>query len=443
MFGNQSLINYQYNYQRSVSQTLPQNHPNLLGNSTTYTASTNNSSQNIPQNITFFLRFSDGQSFQITANRLNSFESVLNKFMKEKFKESFNFSIKCALCNTKKIDFKKSLKDNNITQNSHVLCLLDIKDNLDSNLNNSNIDGIGFKYYGFVSKEGKNQQGVHTINQDLTLVYLNVGTIKGFNLFGVLDGNGPKGDRISEFCREYFFTKMNEYAYQCKQENIDDPDTIYNKLKSTNFQFIKDCFTNADIEMTKYSLDYNLSGTTCNLVIQLKLHLICANVGDSRSIIIYDNDTKTNQGIAVFSNDHLPNSPNEMARIINSGGIVDQCQNNFGQKVGRYRVFKPGQNSTGLAISRSLGAFMFKQCGVINQPEIKEFKVNHNTKYLLICSDGIWRYLKNEEVRNLGNKYYPQKDVKSFCINLVQKAMQAWQFNNTYRDDITIVCIFF
>ena len=74
------------------------------------------------------------------------------------------------------------------------------------------------------------------------------------------------------------------------------------KLKSTNFQFIKDCFINVDLDMTNQNkFEYKFSGTTCNLIIQLKRHLICANVGNSRSIIIYDDGSNTNQKISVLS----------------------------------------------------------------------------------------------------------------------------------------------
>ena len=114
-------------------------------------------------------------------------------------------------------------------------------------------------------------------------------------MLGVLDGHGSQGHLVSQFCHDYFIKKMEEFAHQCKLENISTPEEIYDKLAKSNFKFILDCFKNADIEMTKQNLfDYNYNETTCNLVIQLNKYLICANVGDSRAILIYDNDAKTN-----------------------------------------------------------------------------------------------------------------------------------------------------
>ena len=190
--------------------------------------------------------------------------------------------------------------------------------------------------------------------------------------------------------------------------------------------------------------DFNYNGTTCNLVIQLNKYLICANVGDSRAILIYDDDTNTNQGIYVFSEDHMPESPQEYQRIINSGGMVDKYTDQYGNKVGPFRVYKLGDNTTyiGLGVSRALGDMATKNYGVTSEPQIKQYKINHNTKFMTICSDGVWKYLSNEDVRNLGNVYYKNKDIKSFCKNLMVDACKKWT-QNTRRDDITIVSVFF
>ena len=102
---------------------------------------------------------------------------------------------------------------------------------------------------------------------------------------------------------------MNEYSKQCQQNNITTPEGIFNKLKESKFEFITQTFKNADLEMIKYTeFDHDFSGTTCNLVFQFNKHLLCASVGDSRGIIIYDqNNTNTYQGIFPISNDHKPN----------------------------------------------------------------------------------------------------------------------------------------
>ena len=177
--------------------------------------------------------------------------------------------------------------------------------------------------------------------------------------------------------------------------------------------------------------------------LKVNKYLICANVGNSRSILIYDNDTKTNQGICPLSIDHTPDLPGEYQRIIQSGGITNKYKYENGIIDNNTRIFFPGQNLPGIALSRALGDLMAKRCGVISEHDIKVFKLNHNSKYLLIYSDGIWKYLKNEEIRDLGNIYIPKEEIGHFCENLVRKAVINWEEKDIIRDDISVICVFF
>ena len=432
---------------------------------------------NIVPDITFTISFSTGEKYTFSDNPNNLFQTTFDKFFQEKNLEYMKNYIKFVVHDGKTVKFNKTLSENNIKDNSIILIMFyDISNNnnittppninnnisinspninnninittppnIKKNNNNNQILGSGFTFYGYISKAGKNKNGEHKINQDLYIILVSIGEIKGFNIFGVLDGHGSQGHLVSQFCKDYFIKKFEEFASQCKSENIYTPEGIYNKLSLSNFQYIIDIFKRADIEMSNQNLfDFNYNGTTCNLVIQLNKYLICANVGDSRAILIYDDDTNTNQGIYVFSEDHMPESPQEYQRIINSGGMVDKYTDQYGNKVGPFRVYKLGDNTTyiGLGVSRTLGDMATKNYGVTSEPQIKEYKMNHNTKFMVICSDGVWKYLSNEDVRNLGNVYYKNKDIKSFCKNLMVVACNKWT-QNTRRDDITIVSAFF
>ena len=166
-------------------------------------------------------------------------------------------------------------------------------------INNKN--GFGFRCYSQITIPGCDQNSENKINQDTPLVHLNVGGINGFNLFGVLDGHGPHGYLVSKFCKEYFIKKAEEFASQCKREFINDPKYIYGKIKKNNFSFIKDCFYKVDSAMMKQNqLEYNKSGTTCNIVFQFLKYLVCASVGDLRGIVIFDDNPIINQGMFQF-----------------------------------------------------------------------------------------------------------------------------------------------
>ena len=304
--------------------------------------------------------------------------------------------------------------------------------------------GIGFKFCSKLSKAGANAHGIEKTNQDTPLTYISVANVEGFNIFGVLDGHGSHGHFVSQFCRDYFMNKMKEYTESLmiitQQISAED---IYINLKSDNFSYINELFLSADNELSAQNyFDCRMSGTTCNLVFQFNTHLICFNVGDSRSILIEDSGDGTNKIIRPLSIDHKPDLPEELNRICSSGGVVDKIQDAYGNKLGPNRVFKAGCVYPGLAMSRSLGDLQAKECGVISKPQITEYEINENTKYFVICSDGIWEFLWNEQVRDIGNKFYYNNDIAGFCTELVSFAVSVWGEKDKIRDDITVVAVF-
>ena len=310
---------------------------------------------------------------------------------------------------------------------------------------NQSFTGKGFKFCSQLSKAGKDINGLEKIDQDTPLIYTNVGGVEGFNMFGVLDGHGNDGHLVSQYCKNYFMSKMKEYV-----ENllIITPyltaEDIYINLKSSGFSYIYDLFAIIDSELSSQnSFDYMLSGTTCDIIFQFNTHLVCFNVGDSRSILIEDFGDNTNQIIRPLSKDHKPELPEELQRIQLYGGTVERIKDIFGNEVGPSRVFKLGTGYPGLAMSRSLGDLQAKECGVISEPQIIEYEINSNTKFLVVCSDGIWDVLANEQVKDIGNNFYYNNDAEGFCKELVNIAVNNWSQKEIIRDDITAVTVFF
>ena len=62
---------------------------------------------------------------------------------------------------------------------------------------------------------------------------------------------------------------------------------------------------------------------------------------------------------------------------------------------------------------------------------------------MVIASRGVWEYMQNEQVRDLGNKFYDKNEVGPFCVNLVQQAFTNWEMQDIIREDITVVCVYF
>ena len=301
-----------------------------------------------------------------------------------------------------------------------------------------------FKKYKFDSKAGKDALGKRKINQDVYLTKINMNNIEGFNAFGVLDGHGEYGHKISSFSRDFIIDEINKNIQQLNLKTLPE---IYTGLKKDNYSLIKKAYKKVDKELPKQQFNSNFSGTTCVIVFQIGKNLITANVGDSRAILVYSDNPKDkkleNTKIVELSIDQKPELPEEKKRIYKMGGIVDQMLDGKGKRNGPFRVWAGRQNYPGLAMSRSIGDLKGKGCGLISEPEIIEYKLNEKSKYMIICSDGVWEFLKNEDVMNIVNNYYINDNIDDCVEEIIKISEFWWQKEDIVRDDITIVVVFF
>ena len=149
------------------------------------------------------------------------------------------------------------------------------------------------KGYFAVSKAGKDKNFLIKINQDYYIIEKNINGLQNFNLFCVLDGHGLYGHIISLFVGKYI---TNTFINHTEIKACVDVDEIYFKIRNNNFYLINEIFVNAEKELYNGDFDSNFSGTTCILVIQLGHKLICANTGDSRAILIYNEKGQFDDG---------------------------------------------------------------------------------------------------------------------------------------------------
>ena len=94
-------------------------------------------------------------------------------------------------------------------------------------------------------------------------------------------------------------------------------------------------------------------------------------------------------------------------------------------------------------MSRSIGDLKGKKIGVIPNPCFLEYNLSKNTKYIVVCSDGVWEFLENQNVKDIGKNYYVNNNPKSFCYDLVNQSLYLWLINDIVVDDITAVVAFF
>ena len=320
--------------------------------------------------------------------------------------------------------------NNNNLNNNNSNIILDNVTMKDTSI----MSNFGLKGCKSITQAGKERTGHRKKNQDNYIIEKNLNNILGLNLFAILDGHGDNGHLVSQLASKYIIKKFSKIT-----NDYNDTEKIYNFLKNKDFQKIIDIFLEIDKEIIEQKkFDISLSGTTCVLVIQLNEHLICANIGDSRAILIYDENK-----IFELSHDSKPNVPEEKKRINLMGGVVEQVEDENGEKTGPYRVYIKDKEQPGLAMSRSFGDKKAKSCGVIPYPDIIEYNLNNDSKYMVLCSDGVWEFISNEEVMEIGNKYYNQNNMTEFCNELLKKSTEIWENEETYIDDLTIVTVFF
>ena len=326
-------------------------------------------------------------------------------------------------------------KKNNINPNNNQ--------NANINIDNTTMRDIsissncGIRASKSLTQAGKERTGHRKKNQDNFIIEKNINNIFEFNIFAVLDGHGDNGHIVSQLASKYLIKKFTSIT-----KDFNDVESIYNYFNQSDYQKIINIFLETDSEITSQTkFDVSLSGSTCVFVIQLGEHIICANIGDSRAILIYEENGQNK--IFELSHDSKPDVPEERRRIELMGGVVDQIKDENGERTGPFRVYMKNLEQPGLAMSRSFGDKKAKTCGVIPLPDIIEYNLKWNFKYMVICSDGVWEFLSNEEVMEIGDKYFYQNDINEFCSQLLKRSTEIWEKEENYMDDITVVAVFF
>ena len=121
------------------------------------------------------------------------------------------------------------------------------------------------------------------------------------------------------------------------------------------------------------------------------------------------------------------------------GGRVDRI---FG--MGPYRVFFKDADYPGLAMSRSIGDGYAHKIGVIDEPELFEFYSDTiRPKAIILASDGVFEFVKNEEIKDIIEKYYYKMDSKGCAKEIVDYSRKIWENSGYAIDDITCIVGFF
>ena len=310
---------------------------------------------------------------------------------------------------------------------------------------------ISFEIYSLPGTERFQQK----INQDTYLVMPNVNNTHNAKIFGIFDGHGINGDKLSQEIRDYFiefFSDKKKYekeeinlnVYDSKDENLGK---VYKYMSKENFKELNQKFGDINTKFhEKYkNNDFCLkSGSTSNILMlfndkksQILNKIISINLGDSKTILINEEND-----IIELNKRHTPNDIEEKERIEKNGGEISRVD---WADYGPLRIFYKNKRYPGLSMTRAFGDFNAEDLGFNTFPDIKEYDINEQKpKIIISATDGIWQFLSNEQVKNLILPYYEEDNITGGIQKLVTSARRMWEtMNPKFIDDITIILLFF
>ena len=336
-----------------------------------------------------------------------------------------------------KSDDKENNQNNNNGQIKEDLSNSKIDNN--KNKNNQNIiddkNKVNKKIYKIesLSQVGYSGLGILKYNQDNFFVYKNLNDENNVLFIGVCDGHGLVGHDVSKYLINNLPKNLNQ---ELKKTNkyIAHRETLYSTMKRVFVNTNKDLCKNPNI-------DTQFSGSTCVTIILTKNKIISANAGDSRAVMgRFINGEWKNIDL---SQDQKPNNPGERERILAHGGRIEAYKDENGGDFGPPRVWLKYEDVPGLAMSRSFGDEVAASVGTISEPEIEEFDITEDDKFIIIASDGIWEFISSQECVNFIKDFYVKKDLKGCLKFLLNESSKRWIKEEEVIDDITAVLIFF
>ena len=284
-----------------------------------------------------------------------------------------------------------------------------------------------------LSQVGYSGPGILKYNQDNFFIYKNLNDESNVLFIGVCDGHGLVGHDVSKYLITNLPKNLNT-ALKKTNKYISHKETLYSTLKQV---FIE---TNKSLCKVQ-SIDTKFSGSTCVTIILTKNKIISANAGDSRAVMgRYINGKWINIDL---SHDQKPNNPGEKERILSHGGRIEAYKDENGGDFGPPRVWLKNEDIPGLAMSRSFGDEVAASVGTISEPEIEEYEITEDDKFIIIASDGIWEFISSQECVEFIKDFYEKKDLKGCLKFLLNESSKRWIKEEEVIDDITAVLIFF
>ena len=432
--------NTKNNYKNNENENIPKN-----SSKNNIKFKTNNyiEHRNKEKNISKLIKHQDKLNNK-TKKVIEKRNSLTNKFnkkipkLKDKFKNKTNYN----KINTNTKQFSNPLSLSNSTNSKKAKAkeypnmvkkplVNSVKERYTKKIKNLNV----------ICKVGNSGSFQKKLNQDNYFITNHFLGKNDYTFVGVCDGHGVYGQNISSYLKEHLPLNVQD---ELIHQNILD----LSNIDITKFsEIIESIYKTTNSQMNSDErIDSSLSGSTCISGLFTPSHFFCINVGDSRCVLFKFFKSRNYWTFSNLSRDHKPSDVNEKNRILNNGGKVESYIDEEGNHVGPERVWARGLEDRvgvpGLAMSRSFGDQVAHNVGVVVSPEILEHPFGEEDKVILLASDGIWEFLKNEEVLNIVKKYYEENNAEGALEEIYQEAYKRWMENEGIVDDITAIILF-
>ena len=287
-----------------------------------------------------------------------------------------------------------------------------------------------------ICKKGFAGPGIKKTNQDNFFIYKNFLDSPENIFLGVCDGHGMFGQDVSGYLVNHLPQNLNNSLIKENIKSISSPKDFEKISSIVSLTFVQ---TNINL-VNDDKVDSTFSGATCSSLLFCPEKIISANVGDSRCVLgKFDGKSWKAKNL---TRDHKLNEEDEKKRIIEKGGRIEAYKDEEGDFVGPERVWLKDENLPGLAMSRSFGDDIAHSVGVVSQPEILEYKLLNEDKFILLASDGIWEFISSDECVNIVKDYYLKDDIDGALNYLYKESSKRWIMEEEVIDDITLIIMF-
>jgi len=300
--------------------------------------------------------------------------------------------------------------------------------------------GISDKCNGSNFRLGISTERYHKEMEDSNCVLMSLpkNGLENWSFMGVFDGHYYNSCILSDYLSkellnsileadQELFDELAQNSINQNQENINE--RIKQAIKKAFFEtdskegkMLKK-LTNGSYDPIKH-LHKQFPGSTAVACLISPTHIYLINCGDSRAILVSDNQIK------IATIDHKPNNPLEAERIKNAGGrITCDGERIIGDKLLSYSV---SRGFFDYQFKSNLEKHPFEQI-FSAEPDIYIHERSNKDEFIVLASDGIWDVINNEEIQQYINyRLKITQNLAEICKDIVNACIDKVSIKFSY-----------